>query len=323
MIVLGIESTAHTLGAGITENKRVLANVRDIYQPASGGIHPREATLHHENVADNAISQALAAAGIEENDIDAVAYSAGPGIPGCLWVGLRHAKSISEKLGIPLIPVNHCIAHIEIGKAMTGAKDPVTLYVSGGNTQVLALVGGRYRVFGETQDIGIGNALDKLGRAMGLQHPGGPKIEQLAINGRWVELPYIVKGMDMSFSGILTQAEKMLKKHNKNDISFSFQETCFSMLTEVTERAVAHTEKDEVLLTGGVAANMRLQEMLSIMCKERGAEFYIVPKEYAGDNGVMIAWTGMLIYQSGRKFTESEITINKFWRTDEVEITWI
>ncbi|MBI4163226.1 MAG: tRNA (adenosine(37)-N6)-threonylcarbamoyltransferase complex transferase subunit TsaD, partial [Candidatus Aenigmarchaeota archaeon] len=242
----------------------------------------------------------------------------------CLRVGKDFILEISKKSGKKIIGVNHPIAHIEIGKLTTGAKDAVILYVSGGNTQIVSLVSGRYRIFGETMDVGIGNALDKFAREVGIGFPGGPEIERLALSGKYIELPYVVKGMDLSFTGIVTEASKKIKSGSKKeDICFSLQETTFAMLTEVTERALAHTGKQEVLLTGGVAANKRLQEMLAVMCKERGAKFYSVPKEYAMDNGAMIAWTGVVMQKSHYKnFDPKKDDINPTWRVDEVEVNW-
>ena len=162
--------------------------------------------------------------------------------------------------------VNHCVAHVEIGKLVTKTEDPVTLYVSGGNTIVTAFDDGRYRIFGETLDIAIGNMLDVFAREMGLQHPGGAKIERLAKEGKkFVPLPYTVKGMDLAYSGLLTAALSKRKDCKIEELCYSLQEVAFSMLAEVTERAVAHTSKKEVLLTGGVARNKRLQEMLQVI----------------------------------------------------------
>ncbi len=317
MICLGIESTAHTFGIGIVDNENVLVNIKDIYTPKKGGIHPREAAEHHTNICNEVLRKATE----KIPNIDVISFSQGPGLPQCLRVGAVFARSLALKLNKPLVGVNHCIAHIEIGKLTTNCKDPVTLYVSGGNTQVLAFVEGRYRCFGETMDIGIGNAIDKFAREAGLGHPGGPKVEELAKNGKWVKLPYVVKGMDLSFGGIVTEAKKKLKTNKLEDVCFSIQETCFAMLTEVVERALAHTDKEEVLLTGGVAANKRLQKMLEIMCKERGAKFFVVPKEYSGDNGAMIAWNGLVAYKAGYETKDSKI--NQKWRTDEVDVNWI
>jgi len=221
-----------------------------------------------------------------------------------------------------LVKVNHCCAHLEIGKLTTSARDPVFVYLSGGNTQIISFVEGRYRIFGETEDISLGNLLDVVAREMQLKAPGGPEIEKLAKSGKYVELPYVVKGMDVSFAGIQTAAINLLKKGiAKEDIAYSLQEVCFAMIVEVTERALAHTGKKEVLLVGGVASNKRLQEMMEKMCKERGASFYVVSKDYSGDNGVMIAWNGLLAYKSGWKPTFKD-KIKPRWRIDEVNITW-
>ncbi len=322
MICLGIEATAHTFGVGIMDGKKVLANARDIYTPEKGGIHPIEAKEHHEKCSQSVLEKSLETAVIGLNEIDLVAYSAGPGLPPCLLAGTRFAAELAKRIKKPLVGVNHCIAHIEIGKLMTGAADPVSLYVSGGNTQVIAFTGGRYRVFGETLDKPIGSAIDTFIRETGGRHPGGPEMERLAKNGKYIALPYVVKGMDISFSGILTEALQKFKQGAKlKDLCFSFQETCYAMLTEVTERAVAHTGKNEVLLTGGVAASKRLQEMLRIMCSERGALYYVCPKEYAGDCGANIAWAGMLAFEHGHKTEKPDF--NPRWRTDEVDVIWI
>lgn len=327
MLCLGIESTAHTFGVGISDDKgTILANERDTYKPKIGwGIVPMDARKHHEEVAEKVLDQALETSGKKTGDIDVIAFSQGPGLPPCLYAGMNFSAGLAKKIKKPLIGVNHCIAHIEIGRLTTKLKDPVTLYVSGANTQTIAFVSGKYRIFGETQDIGIGNALDKFGRGAKLEFPYGPKIEQFARNGKWIGLPYVVKGMDLSFSGIVTEATKKLGQGNKmGDVCFSLQETMFAMLTEVVERALAHTGKNDVLLTGGVAANRRLQEMLGIMCRERGAKFAVVPHEYSGDNGAMIAWTGLLAFRSRVKPLDLKKTeVLPRWRTDQVEVSWL
>ncbi|MEK6909596.1 MAG: bifunctional N(6)-L-threonylcarbamoyladenine synthase/serine/threonine protein kinase [Candidatus Aenigmatarchaeota archaeon] len=326
MIALGIESTAHTFGIAIVNDKGgTLSNVRDMFKPELGkGFTPYELAEHHYAVSNKVLEKSLEEAKLKLEDIDVIAFSQGMGIPNSLKVGAALARYLSEKYKKPLVGVNHGVSHIEIGKVKTGAKDAVVVYLSGGNSQILAYVDGRYRALGETQDIPVGNALDVIARGMGLPMPGGPEIEKLAKTGKFVELPYVVKGMDMSFTGITTAAIEMFKEGvSKEDISYSMQEVCFSMLTEVTERALAHANKNEVLLVGGVAANKRLQEMMKIMCGERGAEFYVVPHEYSGDNGLMIAWTGILAYKSGREFSIKDSFIKQNWRTEDVEISWI
>jgi len=332
MICLGIESTAHTFGVGIVDSEgNIIGNSLDMYRAPDGwGIEPIKAAQHHREIKDKVLEDALSGARLKLNDIDLVAFSQGAGLPPCLQVGLGFAKELAIKNNKPLVPVCHQIAHVEIGKLCTGARDPVILYVSGANTQILTYISGKYRCTGETQDVGIGNAIDKFGREMGLGFPAGPRIEQLALKGKWVELPYTVKGMDLAFSGIITDAIRKAKGQSKlgpqklEDICFSLQETLFAMLTEVTERALAHVGKKEVLVTGGVGANKRLAEMMGIMCKERGARAYIVPLEYSGDNGSMVAWAGMLARKhavSGNAIGDIGIKPNQ--RTDDVEVTWL
>lgn len=314
----------NTFGVGIVrEDGKILANERSTYIPEIGwGIEPTKAANHHEYIKEILFKNTLKKSKLKMQDIDIIAYSRGAGLPPCLHVGFNFSKELAEKYKKPLIPVCHQVAHIEIGKLTTKCIDPVVLYVSGGNTQIISLVGKRYAIFGETQDIGIGNALDKFGRELGMEFPSGPKIEELAKKGKWIELPYVVKGMDLSFSGIVTEALKKSKTEKLEDICFSLQETCFSMLTEVVERALAHNGKEEVLLTGGVAANKRLQEMLNIMCKERGAKFYSCPREYSGDNASMISWNGILAWKF-RRSDKFETNIFSRWRTDEVDVTWL
>jgi len=325
MLCLGIESTAHTFGVGIvSENAEILANKYKVYSPASGGIHPREAANHHCDVAIETIKEALEQAKISLKDIDLIAFSQGPGLGPCLRTGATVARALALSLKKPIIGVNHCIAHLEIGRGTTKCKDPVLLYVSGGNTQVIAFANARYRVFGETLDTGIGNFIDKLARELGIPFPGGPKIEEMARKGKQLlKLPYSVKGMDVSFSGMLTAALALLKKGVcTEDLCYSVQEYAFAMLVEVTERAMAHVGKEEVLLGGGVARNCRLQEMVSKMAQERGAKMFIPEPDLCVDNGAMIAYLGILMHKSGVRQRIEETAIRQRFRTDEVVVTW-
>ena len=323
MIVLGIEGTAHTVGVGIVTEDKILANVKKMYVPPQGGIHPREAANHHVQNLPSLLSEAFKAANVQPEDINGIAFSQGPGLGPCLRTVATAARVISMKLNVPIIGVNHCIAHLEIGRFSTGAEDPVMLYVSGGNTQVISYASGRYRVFGETLDIGIGNMLDKLAREMNLPFPGGPKIESLAKMGeKYIPLPYSVKGMDVSFSGLFTAAKNLIGKERIEDIAYSVQETAFAMLTEVTERALTHLHKDEVLLAGGVARNGRLREMLSVMCEDRGAELYVPPPDLCVDNGAMIAYLGLLFLKHGVSMKIEDTQVIQRFRTDQVDIPW-
>ncbi len=318
MIVLGIESTAHTFGVGIVKDGEILANEKDVYHPKEG-IIPREAMDHHYTFAYDVIKRALEKAKLNIKNIDAFAYAMGPGIPSCLRVGYEITSFLSQKYNKKAIGVNHCIAHLEIARKLTGFEDPVMLYVSGGNTQVITFQDGRYRVFGETQDIGIGNLLDRVGRLLNIPFPAGPKIEELAKKGKkYIQMPYVIKGMDVSFTGIETYIKKLIGKESPEDIAFSLQETVFSMLIEASERAMAYCNKNSLVITGGVAANSRLNEMGEIMCKERGAKFKPIPIEFAGDNGAMIAYTGYLM----KDYEQKDIKPRRNYRTDQVEILY-
>ncbi len=324
MICIGIESTAHTFGVGIVDNSgKILANEKSVFTTENAGIHPRKAAEHHKLIYDKIIEKAMKSAKIEFKDIDLVAFSQGPGLGACLRIGANAARSLSIFLKKPLIGVNHCIAHIEIGKLYSGFKDPITLYVSGANTQILALASGKYRVFGETLDIGVGNFLDSFGRTLGIGFPAGPEIEKLAKKGKnYIKLPYTIKGMDFAFSGLQTKLNNISKKHSKQNLCYSAQETAFSELVEATERAISHIGKKEVLLTGGVAANSRLKEMMEIMCRKRNIKFSAVPPSLAGDNGTMIAWQGILEHKAGKKTRLIKSGIKQHWRIDEVNVVW-
>ncbi|MFX1454655.1 MAG: KEOPS complex N(6)-L-threonylcarbamoyladenine synthase Kae1 [Promethearchaeota archaeon] len=327
---LGIESTAHTFGVGIVDFEgNVYSIVNDIYVPEEGGLHPALVREQHLNKFEIVINKALEEAKISIKDLKLIAFSQSPGLGPVLKIGALVSRMLSQLLKIPIIGVNHCIAHVEIGRLMCKIDDPLTLYVSGGNTIVSAYQSDHYQIFGETLDLAVGNMIDSFARDAGLSHPGGPKIEKLALKSdRYLQLPYTVKGMDLSFSGLYTAAKRLLeskdfnKKYNLSDVSRSIQETAFSMLVEVTERALAHTKKEEVLLTGGVAANKRLQQMVESISKEHGARFEVVPLKYAGDNGAMIAWTGVLRYLSegGHKIVDTIIKPKE--RMDNITIPW-
>jgi N6-L-threonylcarbamoyladenine synthase len=324
-IIIGIESTAHTFGVGVVRDGMVFSNQRSMYTTETGGIIPMDSAKHHREVAEEVYSKAIDEAGIKEEEIDAISYSRGPGLAPCLIEGMKFSKKLGEKLNKPLVPVNHCVAHLEVGR-VTGAKDPVLLYCSGANTQIIAYIAGKFRVFGETLDIGVGNFIDNFARYAGLGFPGGPKIEKEAVGGKYIELPYSVKGMDVSFSGILTNLRQKLEKGLElKDLAYSMQETVFAMLIETAERALAHVGKKELLLGGGVACNSRLQEMAKVMCEERGAKYFCLPSSLLVDNGAMIAYLGEIMFNSGIGFsyTESEILdIRAGERTDDVEVTW-
>lgn len=331
---LGIESTAHTLSFGLVDSNGVPhPSCSDTVSPDEGGIHPREAADHHKEVASVLLDKLLVQNDLSIQNIGAVSYSQGPGLGPCLRVGAAIARGISSKLGVPLIGVNHCVAHIEIGRDQCGCIDPVLLYVSGGNTQVIARLEGKYRVLGETLDIGIGNMLDKFARAQGIPFPGGPVIETLA--AQWLEenpnpsmdgleLPYAVRGMDLAFSGVMTAAQRLLESGKSLEaVCWSLQEHVFAACVEVAERAMAHTGKSELLLGGGVACNTRLRTMCELMALERESTSFAPPRMYCIDNGTMIAKLGYLELINGRVTTYPQSAIDQYLRTDQTPITWV
>ena len=324
LFVLGIESTAHTFGASVIKGKKILSNVRDIFTTEEGGMIPIKVAEHHVDVCDSIIKKALSDANVKISEIQLISYSESPGLGHTLRIGAMAARSLASINKISIIGVNHCIAHLEIGRMLTGAKDPVFLYASGANTQIIAFESGRYRIFGETLDVGIGNFLDQFARFLGFGFPGGPKIYQESLKSKnYIKLPYVVKGMDVSFGGMLTNLKAKFKQGiPKEDLCYSLQETAFAMLIEVSERAMAHCGKKELLLGGGVACNIRLQEMAEIMCKERKAKSFVPANEFLVDNAAMIAWQGLLQYNPKNELKIRDAGINPYTRTDEIEVDW-
>lgn len=338
MICLGIESTAHTFGCSLIEyvqesrfrKGRILSDWRDVFMPSEGtGIHPREASRHHCEVADRVFRSALKDAKLTIHDVNIVSFSAGPGLGPCLRVGAVVARALAGFYDKPIVPVNHAVGHVELGAMLTGCRDPLVLLVSGGHTMILVFSSHRWRIFGETLDITLGQLLDQFGRKIGFASPCGDRIEKLARKspGNYRSLPYVVKGNDVSFSGLLTAALRAMSSETGEvacaELSFSLQETAFAMITEAVERALSFTSKPEFLAVGGVAANRRLASMLKGACRRQGSEFYLCPTEFAGDNGAQIAWTGILEYcTSGKLVKVKEAAVNQSWRIDQVNVPW-
>ena len=261
----------------------------------------RETAIHHQQKVVKLTREALDAAGVKPSDVGLIAYTKGPGMGGPLVSVAVAVRMLSQLWSVPVVAVNHCVAHIEMGRIVAaqarreaalgavaagggggdtcgngsnGANidagsyvddasiDPVVLYVSGGNTQVIAYSSQRYRIFGETIDIAVGNMLDRFARVLNISNDPSPgyNIEQLAKKGsKFVEIPYTVKGMDVSFSGLLSFAESIAKQqarmsepeYSAADLCYSLQETVFAMLAETTERAMSHVGTNDVLIVGG------------------------------------------------------------------------
>jgi N6-L-threonylcarbamoyladenine synthase len=337
MLCLGIESTAHTFSCSVINsgnnndnNNIVLSEVRDIYKaPAGWGIHPRDASKHHAQVAPKILKECLDKAQVSIKNIDLISYSAGPGLGPCLRIGAVIARSLSAFYDIPLIPVNHAIGHIELGIKLTELNSPLTLLVSGGHTMILVFHKNKWRIFGETLDITLGQLFDQVGRSMGFASPCGNKIEELSNlsdKNSVYSLPYVIKGNDVSFSGLLTAVKALMrnKEYALPDLCFSLEETAFSIMVEAVERALSFTEKKEFLVVGGVSANNRLSQMLQIACDYHDSIFKSCPLQFCGDNGVQIAWPGLqsFLYSSSSKVQPEKAPISQSWRLDTVDILW-
>ncbi|MEM1864165.1 MAG: KEOPS complex N(6)-L-threonylcarbamoyladenine synthase Kae1 [Desulfurococcaceae archaeon] len=335
--VLGIESTSHTFGVGIIsyfdKTTTLLANVNAQYKPEKGGIHPREAAQFHIKHAPALIKNALSNADISINQVDVIAVSIGPGLGPCLRVGATLARFLAAYYNKPVVPVNHAVAHIEIGKLFSGFNDPLIVYVSGGNTMVIAQREMQYRVLGETLDIPLGNLFDTFTREVGIAPPYviGDK-HAIDICAEWGDsfqpIPYTIKGSDLSFSGLLTAALKLAKKHLGDkkmlgNICNSLRETALNMLVEVAERSLMLTNKDSLLLVGGVASNIALRNKLEAVAKFYGIKYYGTPPEVAGDNGIMIAYTGLLYYLHGLYTEPNKLFIKQRLRIDEGVYPWL
>ncbi|XP_018051365.1 PREDICTED: probable tRNA N6-adenosine threonylcarbamoyltransferase [Atta colombica] len=332
VIAIGFEGSANKLGVGIIRDQHILSNVRHTYvTPPGEGFLPRETAQHHRKYVLEVLQEALDDAKISLKDVDVICYTKGPGMGAPLTVTALVARTVAQLYNKPIVAVNHCIGHIEMGRLIAGTENPTVLYVSGGNTQIIAYSQQRYRIFGETIDIAVGNCLDRFARLLKLSNNPSPgyNIEQLAKKGeKLVLLPYVVKGMDVSFSGILSYMEEHLSKwldtkaFTPEDLCFSLQETVFAMLIEVTERAMAHVGSNEVLIVGGVGCNERLQQMMNIMCKERNATLYATDERFCIDNGVMIAVAGLLQYKSKGGTPWTQTTCVQRYRTDDVYVSW-
>ncbi|MCL5679963.1 MAG: tRNA (adenosine(37)-N6)-threonylcarbamoyltransferase complex transferase subunit TsaD [Candidatus Marsarchaeota archaeon] len=326
MAVLGIESSAHTFGVGISEKGKILANAKEMYKITDKGMIPSRVAEFHSNNAKAVITDALKSSGLSLGDIEAISYTKGPGLGPCLRVGQLSALTLGEKLSVPVYPVNHAIGHIQITAHLSGIKDPLAIYVSGGNSQILGIADEglkRYHIYGETLDIGLGNMIDNFARAAKLNPAWGSTVAKVAEGGSYLQMPYTVKGMDFTFTGLLTHAVKSLPHNSLRDVAYSLQETAFSMVAEASERALLLSGKRGAILCGGVAQSKRLREMLGAMSNSHGCGFFVAPDEYNADNGAMIAYVGELMHRHGAKPKNSELGIKQRYRIDEVDLRWL
>jgi len=314
IIILGIESSCDDTSAAILKDGEILSNCvanQDAHRQY-GGVVPEVASRAHQVNIIPVVDLAIRQAGIQKSDIDAIAFTRGPGLIGSLLVGISFAKAFALSLKIPMIEVNHMQAHV----LAHFAEDPkprfpfLCLTVSGGHTQIVLVRDFLdMEVLGETLDDAAGEAFDKTGKLLGLDYPAGPVIDKMAKKGQAVyDFPEpAIKDLDFSFSGLKTSILYFLKKNLKEnpefikenlaDICCSVQTRIVSILLKKLKKAAEQTGIKEVAIAGGVSANSALREGLAATGEELGWNTYIPAFQYCTDNAAMIAVTGYFKYQ--------------------------
>jgi N6-L-threonylcarbamoyladenine synthase len=336
MNVLGIETSCDETGVAIFQEGRGILAERLASQVALhadfGGVVPELAARDHIAKLTPMVGAVLEAAKLELRDVDAVAYTAGPGLIGALMVGGSLAAALAYALRIPAVPVHHMEGHLLA--CMLEAERPefpfLALLVSGGHSQLVHVEGlGRYRIIGETLDDAAGEAFDKVARLLGLPYPGGPQLAALAASGdpESFAFPRPLKGhgLDMSFSGLKTAARLAidgcrdsaggLQDRLRADISAAFQAAVVETLTGKCEAALEATGLTRLVIAGGVGANRSLRESLAAMARRRGAAVYYPHPRLCTDNGAMIAYAGWRRAAGGGR---PEIVARPRWPLDEL-----
>ena len=327
MIVLGIESSCDETAAAIVNDKReVLSDVvlSQEEHKVFGGVVPEIAARSHLDHIDDMIEQAFEKAKIKMKDIDAVAAASGPGLIGGVVVGVMAAKALALALNKPFIAVNHLEGHALVSRLTNDVKYPyLLLLVSGGHCQILVVRGpGDYQRLGTTIDDAAGEAFDKVAKMLKLGYPGGPMVEKMAAIGdeNRFSLPHPLKGSadcNLSFSGLKTAVRKIIESYGNGDIEeivlprkdvadvcACFQKTACECLLDKLEIAMKYFKKNypegkDVVVAGGVAANMYLREKMEQLAVKNGLLFAAPPLRFCTDNGVMIAWAGLERFQKG------------------------
>jgi len=315
--ILGIETSCdETSAAVVAGGKRILSNVInsqiDIHQKF-GGVVPEVASRRHIENLSTVVQMALADAGVEDNQLSAVAVTNRPGLIGALLVGLSYAKAYAYGLGKPLITVNHLHGHICANQLEHDLEYPlVCLVVSGGHTNIVYMRSPTdFTNLGETRDDAAGEAFDKVARYLGLSYPGGPAIQKAAAAGQpgIYTLPRVFcdrKDYEFSFSGLKTAAMNLCHRArqkgeevNINDLAAEFQEALVEVLVIKTLRAAAEKQVSTVALAGGVAANSRLRQLMQERAADLGIKVVFPALQLCTDNGAMIAAAAWHQYQAG------------------------
>jgi len=329
-VILGIESSCDDTSAAVIRDRRLLSNViagQEVHRKY-GGVVPELASRAHQQNIVPVVDHALKEAGVSLEEVDAVAYTRGPGLLGSLLVGSSFTKGFTAALGIPMIEINHLQAHIMvhfIQSEKTPGPSPsfpfLCLLVSGGHTQ-LVMVSDHHNmeIIGRTIDDAAGEAFDKCAKLLGLPYPGGPHVDRLAREGDPLRFTYSrprLEGFDYSFSGLKTSFLYMLRdnlkedpdfiEQNKADLAASLQKTIIDILLNKLRRAAKKTGVHQIALAGGVSANSGLRKAMEEEAQKRNWELFIPPLSFTTDNAAMIAITGYYQYLEGN-FSSDEAT---------------
>ncbi len=330
MIILGIESSCDETAVAVVKDKKevlssIVASQIDVHKEFGGVVPEVASRIHVENIS-YCIEQALTQANVTMDMVDAVAVTKGPGLIGCLHVGMQAAKTLAFAYHKPLVPVHHLASHIYANELVVDMKYPVlALVVSGGNTELVYMKDETsFEILGQTQDDAIGEAYDKVARVLGLGYPGGPKIDKLAREGKNVYTlakPKTQGKYDFSFSGLKSSVLQFVKRMERTnqtfdmaDLACSFQECA---LDEIFSRIKVclddHPDIRHFVVGGGVSANSRLRERIEELKEQYPDITFTVPPMYCcTDNASMIAVAGTIAYESGRR-AEADLTADAGW----------
>ncbi len=323
-IILGIESSCDDTSAAVIKDGWLLSNViasQDVHK-AYGGVVPELASRAHELNIVPVVSEALSRAGVSPQELDAVAFTRGPGLLGSLLVGTSFAKAMGLALDIPIIMVNHLQGHLLAGFVRQHGKEVrepsfpfLCLLVSGGNSQIVRVDGPlEYTILGQTIDDAVGEAFDKCSKMMGLGYPGGPVIDRLASQGDPARFKFAkphIPGLDYSFSGVKTSLLYFVRdriaedpgfiEKNKEDICASFQKTLIDILMDKLVKAARQTGIKDIAIGGGVSANSGLRARVEAEGRKRGWRTFLPEFKFTTDNAAMIAIAGYYHYLAGER----------------------
>lgn len=334
MRILGIETSCDETGIAIYDDEAgLLAN--QLYSQVKlhadyGGVVPELASRDHVRKTVPLIQAALKEAGLEPQQIDAVAYTAGPGLVGALLVGATIGRALAFAWKVPAVPVHHMEGHL---LAPMLEEDPpefpfVALLVSGGHTQLISVTGiGEYALLGESIDDAAGEAFDKTAKLLGLDYPGGPMLSKMAQQGTAGRFTFPRPmtdrpGLDFSFSGLKTFAANTIRANDDDaqtraDIARAFEDAVVDTLSIKCKRALDQTGFKRLVIAGGVSANRTLREQMAIMMQKRGGEVFYARPEFCTDNGAMIAYAGMVRLKGGTR-GELSVSVRPRWPLSEL-----